>query len=378
MARDGLLPLGPAVRGGGLRRPGRQRLVGRAGRFFTPGSEILVARRRRRRAAPPWTSPTPSWHRSRRRARERTLAEHTADQRAAELRACSEMRGLPAGRAAGERRAGGSSRCGASSRPPAAGSRIQPLAFSKELLPVGQPARRTARAAPRGQRVPGRAHDAPAGADKHLLRHLAGQVATSSQYYGGGVGRRADRATSSSRGRPGCATRSSARCRWSTARRAGRRRPAGHDLVPGGRPGALPDDAALVPALPGRPARALRRGRRPTRTARVREIQVKRQDAALALGLGRFKMPGRVLHELHALWRSRDRARRVHRHAGQRLPGRRAARRVGVRAGERLRRRRHAPRLPRGARAAAAAAGHGARPTAPRRCGGADQERERR
>jgi dTDP-glucose pyrophosphorylase len=39
---------------------------------------------------------------------------------------------------------------------------------------------------------------------------------------------------------------------------------------------------------------------------RVREIQVKRQDAASNWVWGAFKMPGRVLHELRVLWCARD------------------------------------------------------------------------
>jgi glucose-1-phosphate thymidylyltransferase len=40
---------------------------------------------------------------------------------------------------------------------------------------------------------------------------------------------------------------------------------------------------------------------------RVREIQVKQQQASSNWIWGAFKMPGRVLHELHALWRARER-----------------------------------------------------------------------
>lgn len=40
---------------------------------------------------------------------------------------------------------------------------------------------------------------------------------------------------------------------------------------------------------------------------RVREIQVKRPDAISRWIWGAFRMPGRVLHELHALWLARDR-----------------------------------------------------------------------
>ncbi|NNM71840.1 sugar phosphate nucleotidyltransferase [Enterovirga aerilata] len=39
---------------------------------------------------------------------------------------------------------------------------------------------------------------------------------------------------------------------------------------------------------------------------RVLEIQVKRRDAASRWIWGAFKMPGAVLHELHALWRERE------------------------------------------------------------------------
>ena len=39
---------------------------------------------------------------------------------------------------------------------------------------------------------------------------------------------------------------------------------------------------------------------------RVLEIQVKRTDAATRWIWGAFKMPGRVLHELHALWLARE------------------------------------------------------------------------
>ncbi|HEX2215234.1 MAG TPA: nucleotidyltransferase family protein [Xanthobacteraceae bacterium] len=40
--------------------------------------------------------------------------------------------------------------------------------------------------------------------------------------------------------------------------------------------------------------------------ARVSEIQVKQRDAASRWIWGAFKMPGRVLHDLHALWRARN------------------------------------------------------------------------
>ena len=42
------------------------------------------------------------------------------------------------------------------------------------------------------------------------------------------------------------------------------------------------------------------------RANRVRKIQVKQLDAQSNWIWGAFKMPGRILHELHALWRSRN------------------------------------------------------------------------
>ncbi len=41
-------------------------------------------------------------------------------------------------------------------------------------------------------------------------------------------------------------------------------------------------------------------------TGRVEEIQVKRADARSPWIWGAFRMPGRVFHALHALWRARD------------------------------------------------------------------------
>ena len=68
--------------------------------------------------------------------------------------------------------------------------------------------------------------------------------------------------------------------------------------------------------------------------SRVREIQVKRQDAASHWIWGAFKMPGRVLESCAQLWLERDREDEYLRHAGQRLSGagRRGHRRPGRRA----------------------------------------------
>ena len=79
-------------------RPDRQRRVGGPGQLLHAGQRDPARPRRRRRAALPSTSATPSCSRIAAAARERTLAEHTADQRAAELESLLQgaMRGLPA------------------------------------------------------------------------------------------------------------------------------------------------------------------------------------------------------------------------------------------------------------------------------------------
>lgn len=65
----------------------------------------------------------------------------------------------------------------------------------------------------------------------------------------------------------------------------------------------------------------------------VEEIQVKRSDAASRWIWGAFRMPGRVFHELHALWRERDRRDE---YVGTLINAwiARGGRAVGVRAGE--------------------------------------------
>ena len=123
MADDRLLPVGAAVRSGGVRRAGALRLVGRARRVLRAG------RRDSRRARPPRTRSPRSTDPTRELARDRQRApanarstEHTAARRAAELEShCSEQEDDRVGHHSGGGR----------------GSRIQPLAFSKELLPVG-------------------------------------------------------------------------------------------------------------------------------------------------------------------------------------------------------------------------------------------------
>ena len=260
-----------------------------------------------------------------RAARARALDEHTAARRAAEL----ERRSRPPPRSRGAMPWARRPDMWGIIPAAGAGSRIQPLAFSKELLPVGS---RLDGADERPRAVSEYLVErmVRGGADADLLRDLAGQV-----------------------GHPGVLRRRASGRRHVCVRRAAapggavRRdlpRPAARRARGGGRWSACPTPSgsrrtaccaldrrhALVSAVPGRAPGAVRR-RGHGRGGRVREIQVKRPDAGSRWIWGAFKMPGaRSSRELHALWRERDRARRVHRHAGQRVA--RARRRARGRA----------------------------------------------
>ncbi len=184
-----------------------------------------------------------------------------------------------------------------------AGSRIQPLAFSKELLPVGS-------------RLDA-GIERPRAVSEYLLeRFLAGGVnriccviapgkSDILEYYGGEY-----------RGVPVCYAVQS--------------RPAGLcDALFRALPLVHPDDEVVVGLpdtiwFPEDALRALPRGvlsfllfpvDRPEfvdavvtdRADRVHEIQVKRPDAHSSWIWGAFGMPGRVLAELHDLWQERER-----------------------------------------------------------------------
>ena len=97
--------------------------------FEARRSEILVARSDRRRAGRPRPLAMPRSPAIARAGRERVLAEHTSAHRAVDVRG----RGRGGARAASGRRPDMWGIVPAAGR----GSRIQPLAFSKELLPVG-------------------------------------------------------------------------------------------------------------------------------------------------------------------------------------------------------------------------------------------------
>ena len=210
------------------------------------------------------------------------------------------------------------------------GSRIQPLAFSKELLPVGS-------------RLDG-GIERPCAVSEYLVERMIRGGADKIcfvispgksdilEYYGGALRRR----------RPSpmwCSRRPSGLC----------------DAIFRAVPLIAADEAVLV-GLPdtvwfpedglGRAARRrlsflLFPVERPELfdavvldgEDRVREIQVKQRGRRLALDLGRVQDAGAgAARAAPAVARAR-RPRRVYRHAGQRLAGRRAARRSGVKAG---------------------------------------------
>ena len=187
---------------------------------------------------------------------------------------------------------------------PAAGSgtRIQPLAFSKELLPVGS-------------RFEG-ATERPRAVSEYLLERMLSAGADKicfvispwksdiMQYYGGAIG-------------------------MAAIAYVVQPEPAGLcDAIFRALPLIHPDESVLV-GLPDTiwlPEDAL--GRLPDdrlafltfpvdrpelfdavvsdRHGRVREIQVKQREAASRWVWGAFKLPGAVLHELHTLWRRRN------------------------------------------------------------------------
>ncbi len=247
------------------------------------------------------------------------------------------------------------------------GSRIQPLAFSKELLPVGS-------------RLDGET-ERPCAVSEYLVERMMRGGADKIcfvispgksdilEYYGGGYGAAADRLRRAAARRRAVRRDVPRRCRWS--RRTSRCIVGLPDTIwfPEDALAALPDDELSFLLFPvDRPeffdAVVI------DEDGGVLEIQVKQRAARRRNWIwGAFKMPGGVLARAARALAGARRARRVYRHAGQRLARRRAGARVGVRAGERLCRRRHARRLPRGDRACSA------RPTRSATPGAADSAR---
>ena len=256
--------------------------------FFEPGREILVARTDAPTPSRRSISAIASCARSARPGRERALSEHTSDRRAETLEA-----ELEAARSRGRRRAsfadGGLTMWGIV---PAAGrgSRIQPLAFSKELLPVGS---RLDEGVERPCAVSEYLVERMirGGADKICFVISPGK-SDIMEYYGAGYGEATHRLCGAAAAER-AVRRDLPRGAADLGRRAGDRRPARHDLVPGDALCELPDDELSFLLFPvERPEffdAVVLDGE-----DRVREIQVKQPDAASHWIWGAFKMPGRV------------------------------------------------------------------------------------
>lgn len=178
-----------------------------------------------------------------------------------------------------------------------AGSRIQPLAFSKELLPVGS-------------RFDGET-ERPRAVSEYLIERMLAGGATRIcfvvapgksdilEYYGGERrgGHLLRRAAAPGR----TLRRDLPRAALHPSGRSGGRRAARHDLVSGDGFAALPEDVLSFLLFPvARPE--LFDAVLTDEAERVIEIQVKRAGANSRWVWGAFKMPGAVLHELHQLW----------------------------------------------------------------------------
>ena len=213
------------------------------------------------------------------------------------------------------------------------GSRIQPLAFSKELLPVGSRLDGGDRAAARGQRVSGRAHDRIGGADKICFVISPGK-SDILEYYGGRLRRGGHLLRRAAAARRACATRFSARCPLIADRRAGARRPARHDLVSRGRA------CAHCPTTGCRSCCSRWSARSSSTRSSLDERRQRARDPGQAAGRrvrtgsgARSRCRARVLHELaRALAGARARATNIS--ARWSTPGSRAAAaRTALRAG---------------------------------------------
>ncbi|HLH40526.1 MAG TPA: sugar phosphate nucleotidyltransferase [Bryobacteraceae bacterium] len=192
------------------------------------------------------------------------------------------------------------------------GSRIQPLAFSKELLPVGSRIDRAGQEHPRAVSEYLIERMLLAGVDKFCFVISAGK-SDILEYYGGRIESEAGSADV-------CYVVQS--------------QPAGLcDALFHAHPLIAPDDSLIV-GLPDTiwfPAGALARlpgdtlsfllfpvrhpelfdavladDAGPREAAAVRAIQVKQPGAATCWIWGAFSLPGRVFHELHALWRQHN------------------------------------------------------------------------
>ena len=227
-----------------------------------------------------------------------------------------------------------------------AGSRIQPLAFSKELLPVGSRLEGGIERPARRQRVPGRA---PRARRRRRGSASSSRPAsrTSSSTTAGGVGaggRRLRRAAA-----PGGAVRRDlprpAADRARTRRsRSGCRTPSGSPRTACWRSTRACSRSCSSPSSSPELFDAVVTDE----AGAVREIQVKRPDPGSRWIWGAFKMPGRGLPRAARAVAASGTAPTSTSARSSTPTSRAAARATGVRAGAGLRRRRHAERLPRG------------------------------
>ena len=181
------------------------------------------------------------------------------------------------------------------------GSRIQPLAFSKELLPVGS---RLDRGVERPCAVSEYLVERMirGGADKICFVISPGK-SDIMEYYGAGYGDAVIAYVVQPQPER-VVRRHLPRRAADPGRRSRDRRPARHDLVSRNALADLPDDVLSFLLFPVEQpeffdAVVL------DEAERVREIQVKRTDAASHWIWGAFKMPGRVLADLRELWLQR-------------------------------------------------------------------------
>ena len=233
------------------------------------------------------------------------------------------------------------------------GTRIQPLAFSKELLPVGTRLDASGVERPRAVSEYLIERMVRAGADK-ICFVISPWKCDILQYYGGAVGD-VDIAYVVPGRRRRAVRRDLPRAAGDPARRAGPGRPARHDLVPRRRARR----AAGRPAL----ASCCSRSQQPElfdavdtdADGRVREIQVKSADARSNWIWGAFKMPG--AHAARRCTGSGSSASAQDEFIGTLVNAWLARGRRGLGRARRreLRRCRHAERLPRGDAPAAAA-----------------------
>ncbi|HEX2545263.1 MAG TPA: TIGR04290 family methyltransferase [Ramlibacter sp.] len=267
--------------------------------FFTPGREIVVARTTQDVVAALQLGDA-EIDRMARDARDRTLAEHTSDRRAEEL----ERHLAGAGKPMGDGMTKPATRQTTWGIIPAAGmgTRIQPLGFSKELLPVGSS---SIDGVERPRAVSEFLVERMLNAGANRIAFVVGPGKSDIvQYYGSKV-KEADLCYVVQPKAGGLCDAIFRACPLIR----------GDEMVLVGLPdtiwfpddglAALPDDMLSFLLFPVERPQAFDAVVTDDQGF-VLEIQVKHPDAKSNWIWGAFKMPGHVLHELHALWQERQ------------------------------------------------------------------------